>query len=84
MVCRVLGKDNIMWNAFASTYAKKTKYKRVVMVGEGLIHTRDDLTLMRILDQTIPITSTRQESSLQTRMIYVPSQVSALALSQPY
>ncbi|MBN1349239.1 hypothetical protein JXJ21_07510 [candidate division KSB1 bacterium] len=49
-ICRVLAKDNINWNAFAPIYAGKTHHKGVVVVGEGLIHSRDDLKMMRFPD----------------------------------
>lgn len=53
-VCRVLGKDNINWNAFAPIYAGRTRLQGVVVVGEGLIHTRDDLRLMQFPDMDAP------------------------------
>lgn len=53
-VCRALGKANIMWNAFAPIYAGKTHFEGVVAVGEGLIHTRDDLRLMQFPDMDAP------------------------------
>lgn len=53
-VCRALGKDNINWNAFAPIYAGRTKMEGVVIVGEGLIHTRDDLGLMQFPDMDAP------------------------------
>jgi len=49
-VCRALGKDNINYNAFAPVYAGKTSMEGVVIVGEGLVHTRDDLKLMQFPD----------------------------------
>ncbi len=53
-VCRALGKDNINWNAFAPIYAGRTKMEGVVIVGEGLIHTRDDLPRMQFPDMDAP------------------------------
>ncbi len=53
-VCRALGKDNLNWNAFAPIYAGRTKLEGVVVVGEGLIHSRDDLQLMRFPDPEAP------------------------------
>ena len=53
-VCRALAKDNIMWNAFAPIYAGKTHFEGVVAVGEGLIHTRDDLARMQFPDIDAP------------------------------
>ena len=53
-VCRALGKDNINYNAFAPVYAGRTSMKGVVVVGEGLIHTRDDLGLMQFPDMDAP------------------------------
>ncbi len=49
-VCRALGKDNINYNAFAPVYAGRTSMEGVVIVGEGLVHTRDDLKLMQFPD----------------------------------
>jgi len=54
LVCRTLGKDNINWNAFAPIYAGKTHTEGAVVVGEGLIHTRDDLIRMRFPDVDAP------------------------------
>lgn len=53
-VCRALGKDNINWNAFAPIYAGRTHHEGVVVVGEGLIHTRDDLKMMQFPDIDAP------------------------------
>ena len=53
-VCRVLGKDNINWNAFAPIYAGRTRTEGVVVVGEGLIHSRDDLKRMQFPDIDAP------------------------------
>jgi hypothetical protein len=53
-VCRALGKANINWNAFAPIYAGRTRNEGVVVVGEGQIHTRDDLKLMRFPDLDAP------------------------------
>ena len=53
-VCRALGKDNINWNAFAPIYAGRTSMRGVVIVGEGLIHTRDDLKRMQFPDIDAP------------------------------
>lgn len=53
-VCRALGKDNINWNAFAPVYAGRTSLQGVVVVGEGLVHTRDDLKLMQFPDMDAP------------------------------
>jgi hypothetical protein len=52
--CRALGKANINWNAFAPIYAGRTRNEGVVVVGEGRIHTRDDLKLMRFPDLDAP------------------------------
>jgi hypothetical protein len=53
-VCRALGKDNINWNAFAPIYAGRTHTEGVVVVGEGLIRTRDDLHRMQFPDIDAP------------------------------
>ncbi len=53
-VCLALGKDNINYNAFAPVYAGKTSLEGVVVVGEGLVHTRDDLDLMQFPDMDAP------------------------------
>ncbi len=53
-VCRALGKANLNYNAFAPVYAGKTSMEGVVIVGEGLIHTRDDLKLMQFPDMDAP------------------------------
>ena len=53
-VCRALGKDNINWNAFAPVYAGRTSMQGVVIVGEGLVHTRDDLSTMQFPDIDAP------------------------------
>ena len=53
-VCRALGKDNLNYNAFAPVYAGKTSMEGVVIVGEGLIHTRDDLKLIQFPDMDAP------------------------------
>ena len=53
-VCRALGKDNINYNAFAPVYAGRTSLQGVVVVGEGLIHTRDDLPKMQFPDMDAP------------------------------
>lgn len=53
-VCRALGKDNINWNAFAPIYAGRTRNEGVVIVGEGLIHSRDDLKIMQFPDLDAP------------------------------
>jgi hypothetical protein len=53
-VCRALGKDNINYNAFAPVYAGRTSLEGVVIVGEGLVHTRDDLELMQFPDMDAP------------------------------
>jgi uroporphyrinogen decarboxylase len=53
-VCRALGKANINWNAFAPIYAGRTHMQGVVIVGEGLIHSRDDLALMQFPDIDAP------------------------------
>ncbi|NPV46361.1 MAG: hypothetical protein HPY69_05365 [Armatimonadetes bacterium] len=53
-VCRALGKDNINYNAFAPVYAGRTSLQGVVVVGEGLIHTRDDLAKMQFPDMDAP------------------------------
>ena len=53
-VCRALGKDNINYNAFAPVYAGRTSLEGVVIVGEGLVHTRDDLGLMQFPDMDAP------------------------------
>jgi uroporphyrinogen decarboxylase len=53
-VCRALGKDNLNWNAFAPIYAGRTHTEGVVVVGEGLIHTRDDLPKMQFPDLDAP------------------------------
>lgn len=53
-VCRALGKDNINYNAFAPVYAGRTSMEGVVVVGEGLIHTRDDLPNMQFPDIDAP------------------------------
>lgn len=53
-VCRALGKDNINYNAFAPVYAGRTSMQGVVIVGEGLIHTRDDLSKMQFPDMDAP------------------------------
>jgi len=53
-VCRALGKDNLNWNAFAPIYAGRTSLQGVVVVGEGLIHTRDDLAKMQFPDLDAP------------------------------
>jgi hypothetical protein len=54
IVCRTLGKDNINYNAFAPVYAGRTSMQGVVIVGEGLIHTREDLRKMRFPDMDAP------------------------------
>ena len=53
-VCRALGKDNINWNAFAPVYAGRTSMEGVVIVGEGLVHTQDDLKLMQFPNMDAP------------------------------
>jgi uroporphyrinogen decarboxylase len=53
-VCRAFGKANIMWNAFAPIYAGRTRTEGVVVVGEGLIHRRDDLKKMQFPDPNAP------------------------------
>ncbi|MFA5865683.1 MAG: uroporphyrinogen decarboxylase family protein [Phycisphaerae bacterium] len=53
-VCRALGKANLMWNAFAPIYAGRTHTEGVVVVGEGLIHTREDLKKMQFPDPDAP------------------------------
>jgi len=53
-VCRALGKDNINYNAFAPVYAGRTSLEGVVIVGEGLVHTRDDLELLQFPDMDAP------------------------------
>jgi hypothetical protein len=53
-VCRTLGKDNINYPAFAPVYAGRTSLQGVVVVGEGLIHTRDDLAQMQFPDMDAP------------------------------
>lgn len=53
-VCRALGKDNINYNAFAPVYAGRTSMEGVVVVGEGLLHTRDDLPKMQFPDLDAP------------------------------
>jgi hypothetical protein len=54
IVCRALGKDNLNWNAFAPIYAGRTRSEGVVVVGEGQIHTRDDLKTLRFPDLDAP------------------------------
>ena len=47
-VCRVFGKDNINYNAFAPIYAEKMLDKRgKEIVGNGLIKSWDDLKIMK-------------------------------------
>lgn len=53
-VCRALGKHNLNYNAFAPVYAGRTSMRGVVVVGEGLIHTRDDLQQMQFPDLDAP------------------------------
>lgn len=53
-VCRALGKDNINWNAFAPIYAGRTSMQGVVVVGEGLIHSREDLGRLQFPDLDAP------------------------------
>lgn len=53
-VCRALGKDNLNYNAFAPVYAGRTSMQGVVVVGEGLIHSRDDLCKMQFPDVDAP------------------------------
>lgn len=54
IVCRALGKDNLNYNAFAPVYAGRTSLQGVVVVGEGLIHTRDDLAKLEFPDIDAP------------------------------
>ncbi|MFH1569258.1 MAG: uroporphyrinogen decarboxylase family protein [Gemmatimonadota bacterium] len=53
-VCRVLGKDNVNWNAFAPVYAGRTHMRGVVIVGEGLIHGRGDFERIQFPDLGAP------------------------------